>query len=84
MAEQYRNELADKAEKPDSELTLEEAFAQTEELIRKLEEENLPLEEAFALYERGMALLRQCSGQIDRVEKQMITLRTASDAAGQE
>ena len=82
MAEEYANE--DAGLKPDEECTLEEAFARAEALIRRLEQPDLPLEEAFALYERGMALLKMCSDRIDRVEKQMITLRAESSAQAEE
>lgn len=56
------------------ELTLEENFARLEEIIGKLEDEEIPLETAFQTYTEGMLLLKQCSGQIDRVEKQVLKL----------
>lgn len=55
------------------ELTLEENFARMEEIIGKLEED-IPLEEAFHAYSEGMLVLKQCYGQIDRVEKQVLKL----------
>jgi exodeoxyribonuclease VII small subunit len=48
--------------------SFEEAFAQLEELVQKLEEGGLPLEEAVTLYERGMALVKQCEGELDKAE----------------
>ena len=56
------------------ELTLEENFARLEEIIRQLEDEEIPLEKAFQAYTEGMLLLGQCSEQIDRVEKQVLKL----------
>ena len=53
---------------------LEENFARLEELIGKLEQEDISLEEAFLTYSEGMAVLKQCNGQIDRVEKQVLKL----------
>lgn len=53
---------------------LEENFARLEELIGKLEQEDISLEEAFTTYSEGMAVLKQCNEQIDRVEKQVIQL----------
>ena len=50
-------------------LSLEEAFAQIEEVIGRLEAEDITLEQSFAEYNRGMALLAQCNETIDRVEK---------------
>ena len=53
---------------------LEENFARLEELIGKLEEEDISLEEAFQTYSEGMAVLKRCNVQIDRVEKQVLKL----------
>jgi len=53
---------------------LEENFARLEALIGELEKEDISLEEAFRAYSEGMAVLRQCNGQIDRVEKQVLKL----------
>jgi len=54
--------------------SLEENFARLEELIGKLEEEDISLEEAFQTYSEGMAVLKRCNVQIDRVEKQVLKL----------
>lgn len=56
---------------------LEEGFLRLEEVIERMEQEDLPLEEAFRSYSEGMELLKQCSGQIDRVEKQVLKLNEA-------
>lgn len=52
-------------------LSLEESFAQIEEVISRLETEEITLEESFAQYRRGMALLAHCNETIDRVEKKV-------------
>ena len=39
------------------ELTLEESFARLDELAARLEERDIPLEEAFSLYREGMELI---------------------------
>ncbi|MGN0401166.1 MAG: exodeoxyribonuclease VII small subunit [Acetatifactor sp.] len=62
------------SEKKEQEFSLEENFARLEETIEKLGEEDLPLEEAFQAYSQGMAILKQCDAQIDRVEKQVLKL----------
>ena len=54
--------------------SLEENFGRLEEIIGKLEEEDIPLEKAFETYCEGMHLLAQCNEQIDRVEKQVLKL----------
>lgn len=55
-------------------LSLEEAFAQIEEVIGRLEAEDITLEQSFAEYNRGMALLAQCNETIDRVEKKVLKI----------
>lgn len=55
-------------------LSLEEAFAQIEEVIGQLEAEDITLEQSFAEYNRGMALLAQCNETIDRVEKKVLKM----------
>ena len=54
--------------------SLEENFSELEELLEQLEAEDISLEEAFTAYSKGMKLLKQCSEQIDRVEKQVMKL----------
>lgn len=53
---------------PIEKLTFEQAYQQLEETVQKLEAGNLPLAEAVALYERGMALAKQCGLQLDEAE----------------
>lgn len=51
-----------------AELPFEAAFAQLEDVVQKLEEGDLPLEEAMGLYERGMALAGRCQTVLDQAE----------------
>ena len=53
---------------------LETAFDQIEQLLQKLQEGEVSLEESFRLYEQGMKLLQKCNGNIDHVEKQMLQI----------
>lgn len=56
------------------EFSLEENFARLEKTIERLSSDELPLEEAFRSYSEGMAILKQCNDQIDRVEKQVLKI----------
>jgi exodeoxyribonuclease VII small subunit len=49
-------------------LTYEDAFAQLEEALARLESGDLPLEETLALHERGAALAAYCSRILDEAE----------------
>ncbi len=61
-------------EEEKKELSLEENFALLEQLVERLEEEDVSLEEAFSAYSEGMKLLKTCNEQIDRVEKKVLKL----------
>lgn len=55
-------------------MSLEENFEKIEDVIEKLEAEDISLEEAFAAYSEGMKLLQTCNAQIDKVEKKVMKL----------
>lgn len=55
-------------------ITLEENFEKLEAIIEILEGDDVPLEKAFQAYTEGLAVLKQCNDQIDRVEKQVLKL----------
>ena len=58
----------------DRELPLEESFEVLEELISRLEAEDITLEESFKVYREGMEILKDCNGRIDRVEKKVLKM----------
>ncbi len=60
-------------------LSLEENFTLLEETIARLEAEDVSLEDAFAAYSQGMALLKACNEQIDQVEKKVLILGENSE-----
>lgn len=60
-------------------VSIEENFEKLEEIITSLESSELPLEEAFKLYESGVRLTAQCTQQLDKVEKKLIVLRSEAD-----
>ena len=62
--------------------SIEETFAQLDELLEKLEASDTSLEESFACYEAGMKLVNACSDKIDKVEKQMMILQGGEEADG--
>lgn len=56
------------------EKTLEESFAELENIMEALEEEPASLEESFQLYKKGMDVLKRCHKTLDTVEKKMLVL----------
>ncbi len=56
------------------EISLEENFQKLEQIVEVLSDPDIPLEKALTSYSEGMALLKQCNDQIDRVEKKVMVL----------
>ena len=56
------------------EMTLEMMFAQMDGIMEQLDDKELPLEDAFALYAKGVNLIRLCNEKLDKVEKQMLMI----------
>ena len=63
------------------ERAFEEALAELEALVRRLEQGELPLEESLAAFERGMALVRQLGTRLDDVAQRVEVLLRAADGA---
>ena len=53
---------------------LEEMFKDLEELIGKMENEEITLEQTFDLSNNGMELLKKCNLSIDEVVKKVLVL----------
>ena len=62
------------ADAPEKEIGLEEAFGMLDGIIRRLEEEEISLEDSFDAYKKGMDLLKICNDKIDQVEKKVLVL----------
>ena len=60
--------------KKNEEIGIEASFEKLEEILQKMQRDDIPLEEAFTCYEEGMKLLKSCSSAIDRVEKKVLKL----------
>ena len=66
-------------------MSFEQSLARLDEIVRQLESGTAPLEQSMQLYEEGIALVRFCSGELDRTEAKIKVLRngdggvTASD-----
>jgi exodeoxyribonuclease VII small subunit len=69
------------ASDPCDELTFEQALAQLELIVRKLEEGQLGLSDALAQYELGVRHLKQCHDALAKAERK-IELLAGVDAAG--
>ncbi len=55
-------------------MDFETAFNALQENVDQLENEELPLEKAIALYERGQALAKRCAALLEEAELKVRTL----------
>ncbi len=62
--------MADKSK----DMTYEQAVAELEEIIRKLESGEASLDDSIALYSRGMELSKFCKDKLDSIEKKISIL----------
>jgi exodeoxyribonuclease VII small subunit len=69
---------------PITALPFEKALAELEEIVKRLERGDVPLEDSIAIYERGEALKKHCEALLAkataRIEK--ITIGPDGQAAG--
>jgi exodeoxyribonuclease VII small subunit len=57
-----------------SEKKFEDAMKRLEEIVRSLEEGDLPLEDALKVFEEGMGLVKFCSDKLEEAEKKVTLL----------
>ncbi|MEH3116104.1 MAG: exodeoxyribonuclease VII small subunit [Methylorubrum populi] len=72
------------AAKTPDDLPFERAMEQLEEIVRRLERGDVPLDESVAIYERGEALKRHCEALLKRAEARIQKIAIGPDgrAAG--
>ncbi|MEE1086000.1 MAG: exodeoxyribonuclease VII small subunit [Schaedlerella sp.] len=59
--------------------SLEDLFAELDNVATRMEELDVSLEESFQLYKQGMLLLKKCNETIDMVEKEVLILDESGD-----
>lgn len=57
-------------------MSFEEAMEQLEVIVQRLEEGDVPLEEALNIYKKGMELSKLCHDKLKSVEEQLTTVIT--------
>ena len=53
---------------------IEEAFAMLDQILARMDQAGVTLEESFRCYEHGMKLIKYCNETIDAVEKKVQVL----------
>lgn len=55
----------------DEKIKFEEALAELEKIVKKLEQGGLPLEESLTLFERGMKLSKLCFKKLSEAQRKI-------------
>ena len=62
-------------------MSFEEALRSLEEVVRKLESGEVPLDESISLYERGEALRKHCQTRLDAAQARIERIVAGPDGA---
>ena len=62
-----------------AEKKFETAMSELEEIVHAIESGDLPLDEALKAFEKGMKLVRFCSGKLEEAEKKVTMLVRQED-----
>lgn len=67
--------------KPVSEMSFEEAMAELEALVSKLESSQVALDDSIKLYDRGAELKRHCEAKLKAAEEKVAQITLGADGA---
>jgi len=62
-------------------LSFEDALRALEEVVRKLEDGDVPLDESISLYERGEKLRKHCQARLDSAQARIEKIVQGADGA---
>jgi exodeoxyribonuclease VII small subunit len=71
-------------ETPVENMSFEQAMAELEQVVTRLERGDVPLQDSIALYERGAKLKKRCEDELKRAEEKVaaITLDAEGNPTG--
>ncbi len=58
----------------DNSMSFEKAIVELEEIVKKLEKGELPLDESINCFQRGVELTKYCSKRLDEAERSIMML----------
>lgn len=61
--------------------TFEESMGRLEQIVRAMEQGNVPLEESLKLFQEGTELVRNCGKLLDDAQLQIQKVMTAADGS---
>ena len=66
---------------PIESMSFEQALAELEQIVQRLEQGKIPLEEAINAYERGSALKRHCEAKLRQAKERVDRISIAADGS---
>ena len=60
-------------------MSFEKSMQRLDEIVKQMEQGNVPLEDALKLFEEGTTLVKTCSKQLDEAELKVVKLMKDSD-----
>ncbi len=58
---------------------IEDNFKELDEIIEKMQDEDVSLDESFEMYKKGIEIVKDSNDQIEKIEKQIEILEEESD-----
>ncbi len=65
-------------------LSFEEAVSRLDEIVKHLENGDLPLSESLTMFEEGTRLIAECTRLLDEAEQKVVKLKKGADRAPME
>ena len=63
----------------DKSMTFEQSMVRLDEIVKQMEQGNVPLENALQLFEEGTKLVKSCAKQLDDAELKVVKLMKGPD-----
>lgn len=60
-------------------MEFEKSIARLDEIVKQMEQGNVPLENALQLFEEGTKLVKNCAKQLDEAELKVVKLMKGAD-----
>jgi exodeoxyribonuclease VII small subunit len=75
--------MANKKQKNDvDKLSFEEAIRELTNIVSKIEQGQIPLQDSLEQYEKGMALIKQCRTKLQKAEERIEKITKEEEADG--
>ena len=66
--------MANNTDNKNEKTGLEERFSMIEDILGKMEDENVTLDQSFYLYKQGIEQIKAANADLDRIEKAMLVI----------